>query len=103
MIADLREAIADMPVAAVITHPGGGSTRLASCGVSDLQGADRMIEDEGIMIEADISLTYAVPDVTLPVTSACGVRLRGKAYKVIRIRRDRSDSVAAILDCKEAR
>ena len=103
MIADLREAIGDMPIAAVITHPGGGRTTLAACAVSDLQGADRMIDEEGIMIEADIALTYAAPDVKLPVTTACNVRVRGKLYTIARIRRDRSNGVAVVLECKEAR
>jgi len=101
MIADLREAIADMPVAASIYHDGGGKTDLASCGVSDLQGADRMIEGEGVMIEADVTLTYAAPDVTQTVKAGNGVKLRGKYYNIIRIRRDRSEGVAVVLDCKE--
>ena len=101
MIADLREAIAEMPVAASIYHQGGGKTDLATCAVSDLQGADRIMEDEGIMIEADISLTYAAPDVTREVKAGNGVRVRGKDYNIVRIRRDRSDGVAVVLDCKE--
>jgi hypothetical protein len=103
MIADLREAIADMPIAATILHTTGGKTELTSCAVSDLQGADRMIEDEGIMVEADISLTYALPDVTKSVDAGTNVKIRGKSYRVVRVRRDRSNSVSVTLDCKELR
>jgi hypothetical protein len=103
MIADLREAIGDMPVSASIFHDNGGKTNLSTCAVSDLQGSDRMIEDEGIMFEADISVTYAAPDVSQAIKVGNGISVRGKMYNIIRIRKDRSAGVAVVLDCKERR
>jgi hypothetical protein len=100
MQADLREAIADMPEAVTIIHRGGHRETLSDCAVSDITGANRVIDDEGIMEQADISVTYAAADLITPAETGDTVLRGAVRYRVLRPRFDRG-GVSVTLECKE--
>jgi hypothetical protein len=100
MLADLREAIADMPDTVTIVHRGGHRETLSGCAISDITGANRVMEDEGIMEQADISITYAAADLRFPAETGDTVLRGALSYRVLRPRFDRG-GVSVTLECKE--
>jgi len=101
MLADLNEAIQDLPDSATIVHAGGVRSVVAGA-FSDISHAGRMIEDEGIVIQADASFTFSTA--TAKKAARTGDKLlRGViAYRVIRATESRV-GVSTTLELKEVR
>jgi len=101
MLADLNEAIADAPVAATIIHKGGIRVTLSVCAVSDIVDGSRVMDDEGVMESADISVTFPTGILSRPAEAGDKVIYNGRTYRVLRPTRDRL-GVSTTLECKEA-
>lgn len=102
MLADLREAVGDAPESITLLHRGGSREIIAACGVSDVTHSAKVMEDEGIMDQADIAVTYAATDARQAAKEGDKVLRGGMTYNVLRVRNDRH-GVSVTLECKEAR
>jgi hypothetical protein len=100
MLADFREAVGDMSVPVTVTHRGGARSVIADCAVSDIAGSNRMVDDEGIMESADVSVSYAVADARKPVEPGDKAAIGAKLYRVLRVTYDRA-GVSAVAECQE--
>jgi hypothetical protein len=101
MLADLNEAIADAPVAVTVIHKGGIRATLSVCAVSDIVDSSRVMDDEGVMESADISVTFPTGSLSRSVQAGDKVIYNGRTYRVLRPTRDRL-GVSTTLECKEA-
>ncbi len=102
MLDDLREAIGDMPESVVIAHSGGVRSTIEQCAISDITHENRMIEDEGIMVQADTQVTYATADAKKSARTGDKVFRDTIAYNVLRATESRG-RISTTLELKEAR
>jgi len=100
MLEDLREAIRDMPESATVIHFGGVRSTISECAFSDVSQSNRMIEDEGIMIEADTEITFASADATKAIKAGDKVLRGNVTYRVLSGRTSRG-GVSITLPLKE--
>ncbi len=100
MLADLNEAIGDAPVAITIVHRGGVQSQIPAAGKSDVANSSRVIDDEGIIEQADVTFTFPGSAINRAVDIGERVIHAGTSYRVMRPSYDRM-GVSVSLECKE--